>query len=201
MWDNCTNGTIAFTWNLPDRTEIPVGSWPSQDWVARLCYICEKIKLTKAGTTLLTGKPPSVSSLPMTSSWHISMAAWSCWDSSPVACRPCSNCWALEPGKRRCLFIYLGKSNNKLNQLLCLRWLYLLAPLPMVLWNSCDMRGPKGPKRCGGRPLASSRAAENKTTTVPNPTSPFDAHYRCAFVKSSRMIASFLAQCQNSLKR
>lgn len=159
------------------------------------------MKLTKAGTTLLTGKPPSVSSLPMTSSWHISMAAWSCWDSSPVACRPCNSCWALEPGKRRCLFIYLGKSNNKLNQQPCLRWLYLLAPLPMVLWNSCDMRGPKGPKRCGGRPLASSRAAKKqKTPNVPSPTSPFDAHYRCALVKSSRMIASFLARCQNSLK-
>lgn len=36
--------------------------------------------------------------------------------------------------------------------------LYSLAPLPMVLWNSCDMRGPRGPKRCGGSPLASSRA-------------------------------------------
>lgn len=33
----------------------------------------------------------------------------------------------------------------------------------MVLWNSCDMRGPRGPKRCGGRPLASSRAIGTKT--------------------------------------
>lgn len=53
--------------------------------------------LTRAGTTLLTGNPPSVSSLPITSSWHISIAAWSCWDSSPVACSPCSSCCAFEP--------------------------------------------------------------------------------------------------------
>lgn len=57
-------------------------------------------QLTRAGTTVLTGKPPNVSSLPMTSSWHISMAAWSCCDSSPVACRPCRSCWALEPGEQ-----------------------------------------------------------------------------------------------------
>lgn len=53
-----------------------------------------------------------------------------------------------------------------------LKCLHLLAPLPMVLWNSCDMRGPKGPKRCGGRPLASSKATEIKTRNVLNTISP-----------------------------
>lgn len=67
-----------------------------------------------------------------------------------------------------------------------LKWLYLLAPLPMVLWNSCDMRGPKGPKRCGGRPLASSRATEIKITNVLSTTSLVHAKVRCAFVKDSR---------------
>lgn len=143
------------------------------------------MKLTKAGTTLLTGKPPSVSSFPMTSSWHISIAAWSCWDSSPVACRPCNSCWALEPGKREvvhlflCCFFFLFFLNKS--------WMYLLAPLPMVLWNSCDMRGPKGPKRCGGRPLASSRATEIKIPNVLSTTSSFyviDLCYKC--VKYSR---------------
>lgn len=55
-----------------------------------------------------------------------------------------------------------------------LKRLYLLAPLPMVLWNSCDMRGPKGPKRCGGRPLASSKATK-KVTNVPSTISPVNA--------------------------
>lgn len=41
---------------------------------------------------------------------------------------------------------------------------YWLAPLPMVLWNSCDMRGPRGPKRCGGSPLASNRAKRIQST-------------------------------------
>lgn len=129
--------------------------------------------LTKAGTTLLTGKPPSVSSLPMTSSWHISMAAWSCWDSSPVACRPCNSCWALEPGKMEA--VYLIKKKKKAKSTVMWKWLYLLAPLPIVLWNSCDIRGPKGPKRCGGRPRASSRAIEIKITNVLCTTSPIHA--------------------------
>lgn len=119
----------------------------------------KKIGLTKAGTTLFTGNPPSVSSLPITSNWHISIAAWSCWDSSPVAWRPCSSCWALEPENKEGIFSFLLKyfECNK-NADVSVRRHYSLAPLPMVLWKSWDMRGPRGPKRCGGRPLASSRA-------------------------------------------
>lgn len=78
-----------------------------------------KKTLTKAGTTLLTGNPPSVSSLPMTSSWHISIAAWSCWDSSPVACRPCSSCWALEPWEKK-KYCYLKLTKHK--EQLCKGW-------------------------------------------------------------------------------
>lgn len=119
----------------------------------------KKIGLTKAGTTLFTGNPPSVSSLPITSNWHISIAAWSCWDSSPVAWRPCRSCWALEPENKGAIVFFLLKyfECNK-NADVNVRRHYSLAPLPMVLWKSWDMRGPRGPKRCGGRPLASSRA-------------------------------------------
>lgn len=85
--------------------------------------------LTKAGTTVLTGKPPSVSSLPITSSWHISMAAWSCCDSSPVACRPCRSCWALEPAEQRRVTLGVGVEGCKEGQ----GSLNLLAPLPIVL--------------------------------------------------------------------
>lgn len=63
---------------------------------------------TKAGTTLLTGNPPNVSSFPMTNSWHISITACSCWLSS-VACRPCKSCWALEP-------IYPEKKKKKIRK-------------------------------------------------------------------------------------
>lgn len=44
--------------------------------------------------------------------------------------------------------------------------IYLLAPLPIVLWKSCDIRGPRGPNRCGGRPLASNRAKEKEAGVV-----------------------------------
>lgn len=86
--------------------------------------------LTRAGTTVLTGKPPSVSSLPITSSWHISMAAWSCCDSSPVACRPCRSCWALEPGEQE-ERVRLGVGGGQGSGVKGSR--HSLAPLPMVL--------------------------------------------------------------------
>lgn len=53
-------------------------------------------RVISAGTTSLTGKPVSVSSLPIINIWHISITAWSCCVSSPVAWSPRRSCWAFE---------------------------------------------------------------------------------------------------------
>ena len=66
--------------------------------MSKLCSMPNKV--VRAGTTCLTGNPANVSSFPITNIWHISITACSCCPSSPVACRPCSSCCALEAKQR-----------------------------------------------------------------------------------------------------
>uniref|UniRef100_A0A182U2E9 Uncharacterized protein n=1 Tax=Anopheles melas TaxID=34690 RepID=A0A182U2E9_9DIPT len=101
--------------------------------MSKLCSM--RSSVISAGTTCLVGNPASVSSLPITSIWHISMAACSCWLSSGH-CRPCSSCCAFD----ELLFVPIVR---------CSRW--------------C-IRGPSAPNRWGGRPRASSSACSLPTS-------------------------------------
>jgi hypothetical protein len=91
----CKKTGIASTTTVDDRGRASIMYVRARQACVIITKLCSMLRrLIRAATTCFTGKPVSVSSLPITRISPMPMTAWSCSPSSSTACKPAKSCWA-----------------------------------------------------------------------------------------------------------